>query len=237
MSYEIDLICTSLDDESLADKLRNATARELSNNDKHYMEHPHVLGVAEKLKEPVDVLWQCLLGPDSTTIVNNGTMQDALRHEISETSTSGRWSSMLHVLALSNILQKDILSVYPCIGEFLFRPLLHARIKPSRKCLQNAFSTSDKHVVIMWSRDGALNQNDMMFTPNHIVPLVSLPNTPPRACASQRKRTESNPPPKKQAKLMEFFKASEAKKKCTVSDAPVYEAEVVLLLLKLKHPR
>ncbi len=104
---------------------------------------------------------------------------------------------MLHVFALANVLQVDIVSVYPAVDNYLYRPLLHARIQPSRHFTQNRFHLRNNELVIMWSRDETIdNRPGIMFTPNHVVPLMV------RQC---EKTTFHGPAKKKQKTLFSFF--------------------------------
>jgi hypothetical protein len=87
-------------------------------------------------------------------------------------SRVGAFSSMIHVFALSTVLQTDIVSVCPSTS-LSHRPLLHARISPVRRTDFRTFSVPHGHsdLVIMWSRDVIVLSATSVFEPNHVVPL------------------------------------------------------------------
>jgi hypothetical protein len=79
------------------------------------------------------------------------------------------WGSLLHVFALSNVVNKCIFSCYPDANPCL-RPFYHRLISPR-------FDHNPSNPIhILWSRDGDLdNRPDEHFQPNHFVPI--LPDT------------------------------------------------------------
>ena len=114
-------------DESLAAELRDATAKELQNHAQLYSTHAHVIRTSLQLQIPEDVLWQSLLGSSASFIMDStpGSLLRAVQMEGTQASRFGEHSCMLHVFALSTVLQADIVSVCPSTN-FAHRSLLHA---------------------------------------------------------------------------------------------------------------
>ena len=95
--------------------------------------------------------------------------EDAIICESMKTCEDKSWSSMLHLLGLSSVLNCCIESVYPIANEG-FRPLFHQSIYPLETT-----SNIDREAKfgILWSRDGNLdNQPGFSFEPNHFALLI-----------------------------------------------------------------
>ena len=57
---------------------------------------------------PIDVVLHTILGEDT---LEKNDLEDAWNYEISMSNTAGRWCSIVHVMALSSVLGKDIVSI------------------------------------------------------------------------------------------------------------------------------
>ena len=116
-------------------------------------------------------MWQSLLSPGGSTAANSSLL-DAIRKEGSLSHRVGELTSMLHVFALSTVLQLDIVSLCPSTS-LIHRSILTARINPLRTTECCTFSVPDScsPLVILWSRDVPVFPPEAMFKPNHVVPL------------------------------------------------------------------
>ena len=76
---------------------------------------------------------------------------------------------MFNILALANVVERPIVSVYPEAND-LIRMVLHTTVFPFNTNLYNEDS-----FILMWSRDGDLDRTPgVPFSPNHFVPLVQV---------------------------------------------------------------
>ena len=101
------------------------------------------------------------------------------------------WSSSWTLLALADVIDIQIKSVYPPMNstqDFSFKSLNFTAVL--RKC-QNGH----RQITIMWTRDGHHNPNTM-WTPNHFVPLIPIPATI-STVPSYAVVMKSQPPPSK----------------------------------------
>lgn len=92
----------------------------------------------------------------------------AFQREILLTCQGSHYSSMLHVMALANVVGTSVRCVYPLVSKNVMRPLLNCLVVPS----SNEANKSEE-VSVMWSstrmpRVGMTSQ----WSPNHFVPLV-----------------------------------------------------------------
>ena len=74
----------------------------------------------------------------------------SLFKEAKLTCSDFRWSSMIHILALSNVLEMTTESVYLNVNHDI-HPIFHRIINPLHP------SGSNLGIVILWSRDGYLD--------------------------------------------------------------------------------
>jgi hypothetical protein len=160
-----------LGDESLACELQTATSMKTTYTE-IYTAHPHMVRTAAKFQIPEDVLWHSLFSEGSAA-ATNCSLFAAVRKEGLMTSRVGEYSSMLHVCALSTVLQVDIVSLCPSTS-FTHRSLLNARTSPVRRTVATAYALpdNDSELGIMWSRDDfELPAGLAVFELNHAVPL------------------------------------------------------------------
>ena len=157
--------------ESLAPMLRRHCADELSKHAAVYANHPHIQRVAREIGETTTFLWHNLLGEDSLEFAGTEGMLAGLQFEGNCTATPKRWGSLVNVLALSTVLQEEIISIFPDV-PLHFRTLVHTTIKPARKI--KAIKHPQKHrIAILWSRDGGFDTRPgSVYQPNHVVPVL-----------------------------------------------------------------
>ena len=87
------------------------------------------------------------------------------------TCHSGRWSTLLNVMALSSALQRRIYVAYPDCNKEI-RPLVNGYISP-----RVATSGKMPDIYVLWSKDGCLdNTPKASFQPNHFVFLTNKLN-------------------------------------------------------------
>ena len=101
---------------------------------------------------------------------------ECLKQQAIETTFNRRWSSLIHFMALSSVLQIPIFSVYPDISPAV-RALCHGLIKPRE--------VTEKSGIwyIMFTRDTLDSTKGTCFEPNHFCPLIpdtcnTLPDKP-----------------------------------------------------------
>lgn len=99
---------------------------------------------------------------------------EIVRVEGASTASRKSWASMLQVLALSSVLKRKITSVFPDVPHYA-RPLYHGVVLPQET--ENTINITDQqnftNLVILWSRETFDNTPGMVYTPNHVVPLIS----------------------------------------------------------------
>ncbi|CAM1299785.1 Uncharacterised protein at_DN1339 [Pycnogonum litorale] len=193
------------------------------------MDHPHLGQVCAELGLPKDVLITYLFNGDTINIRNTSGLQGAFQYEAEQTRTPRRWCTLLHVLGLSSVLGKDIVSVFPDV-PLVHRQLIHTVIHPL-----STSAASDKYpcrgqVFILWSRDGNLDTREgRMYEPNHVVPL--LPRS--EACATAVAAATPSSSKRKQSKLDSFFRTKSSQRgtatpivDCTLPAAPDTHATI-----------
>ena len=93
---------------------------------------------------------------------------DCVRNEALRNATNKRWSSLICVMALCDVIEIPVESHYPPGTENEFdEALLSSKFQPRTKL------SKDKQVVhLLWSRSGNLdNESDVPYNPNHFVPI------------------------------------------------------------------
>lgn len=93
---------------------------------------------------------------------------ECLKQQAIETCFLGHWSSLIHFMALSSVLQISVHSVYPDVSPAA-RALCHGLIMPREPTEKN------DTMYIMFTRDGTLNnKKGTCFEPNHFCPLIPV---------------------------------------------------------------
>lgn len=110
------------------------------------------------------------------------------------------WGSLIHMMAIAPVIGRPVYSLYPQVN-FRYRPLMVNLLKPRISHSDDRF---DKPVYLLWSRDGNLdNQPNVQYTPNHIVPVISIPDARHKD-AIKMPATKSTGP--KQSSIFTFLK-------------------------------
>ena len=204
--------------ESRCTSLRLLVASELFFNVEFYVTHEAFKMTAELTKIPENVLFPLALTTNGDrAIANGGSRIDAVKAEAVATCKDEDWGSLIHMMAMASVIRRPVYSLYPEVN-FRFHPLMMNLLKPQ---ISHSGDTSDKPVYLLWSRDGNLdNKPNVWYTPNHIVPVISVP--PPDAQQQLHADAVNMPAPKStsatQSSLLAFFKPptakSGAKRKC-----------------------
>lgn len=130
----------------------------------------------------------------------------ALENEALETckvTPRPEWSSLIHIVVLSNILKRPIQSLYPENTGFHYRQLYNHKFEPFSSELSMA-----RPLHILWSVDGMLPHG--VFQPNHFVSVLAstggINNTNIKSQPKPRKKMPGRP----QRTLFDFnFSSSE----------------------------
>ena len=115
----------------------------------------------------------------------------------------GAWFSLVHIMAMSSVLSRPIVSMYPSV-EFKYRCLVNQVINPRTS---DTSATPTEPLNILWSRDGNLdNEDGGWYIPNHFVPVVLAdePDSDKRPCPSIS--NNSTPKKKQQGTLFSCLK-------------------------------
>ena len=199
------MLCFTSGDESLSSRLRTHCAWELENNKEQYFNHPHLTKCAEKSNIPANILIHYLLGDDA---VSKGDSKTAYEYEVNQTFIKNRWCSMLHVLAMSTVFQRDIVSVYPDV-PLPHRSLIHCVVTPLRKDTGIKLSKEalDQPIIILWTRDGAFDtSHSAIYSPNHVVPLIEKDRISNVSRNAKQRGASNTCVSNKQGKISLFFK-------------------------------
>ena len=141
------------------------TAIELFENAQYYSNHPMLLLYYLIMKSPFSHL---------PSLNENGMSEwersrdhvSAIQSETIGGCQLGKWSSLMHIMALSTVICRPIFIIYPnCI-----RPLVHGLVK---SCIDLSDTFPDEECFnILWSSDGGLDSDPKaIYIPNHFVPL------------------------------------------------------------------
>ena len=146
----------------MAKQLRRDTAQELQENCHAYAKHAHLESAAVSMNCTVADLLQSVVtskcAPDCSNIA------DIIAEEGRATEENGQWSSILQLIALANITNSKIISVFPDVCNYA-RPLFHSSLYP-----MNATANVSQEIALMWSRCN-LDNSSHVYVPDHVVPL------------------------------------------------------------------
>ena len=155
------------------------TAQELTTNAQYYAKHPFLMAASLEMGGIENIL-QTLVVESRAFRTQTESAEELILHKIQDegrqTRRARHWGSMLQVLAVSNIIQRDILCIYPPDVESYAKPLFNGLVKPSTErdvveVLQQNPTIFVHPIVINWTRDSNLD-NNLPFEPNHVVPLT-----------------------------------------------------------------
>lgn len=133
---------------------------------------------------------------------DTGNREETIKEEAFVACEVRAWSSLVHIMAMSSVLCRPIVSMYPNV-QFKYRCLVNRVINPR---LLDTSATPKEPLNILWSRDGNLDNTDGgWYIPNHFVPVVlaDQPDSDKLPCPSISK---SSTPKSKQGTLFSFLK-------------------------------
>ena len=167
--------------EALSISLRILTAAEIFTRASYYSQHPCFAEAANCTATGMRSVETLKIVALSSSVLNTSDdstdlcIEEALKREAINTcfftSISDihcfAYSTLFHVMALANVLNKPLFSVYPD-ANYGIRPLYHRIMYPEgTQRMQDM-----KPHMIMWTRDSNLdNRFGSIFEPNHFVPL------------------------------------------------------------------
>ena len=103
----------------------------------------------------------------SVDVSNGNNAIECIQQQSIHTSYLGNWSGLIHIMALSSVLNLPVFSVYPESSRAirpLFHGVIHLRTFNYRSCSDILY--------IMFTRDSNLNNDKgTIFQPNHFCPL------------------------------------------------------------------
>ena len=98
------------------------------------------------------------------------------------------WSSLVHIMAMSSVLCRPIVSMYPSV-QFKSRCLVNRVINPRTS---DTSATPKEPLNILWCRDGNVDNADGgWYILNHFVPVILAdePDSDKRPCPSISKNS------------------------------------------------
>ena len=152
-------------DEDHHAEFRVRTLLELIMNESSYLDQNHLMTVSSTEAATKQNIQEYIL----LTSVDDPTVdfKDAYRKYLMSTICNGKYSSLLHMYALPNVLQCPILSIYPdrqVVG--IDRNIHNQRINPSKGSKQHI----QDPVAIMWTH--TVSDSGDNWIPNHFVPCI-----------------------------------------------------------------
>ena len=155
--------------ESLATSLRLLTSVELFENSEYYAKHPRMEEVLSSNAEQFlnqNNAFSALLSDESSKCFK-GDRVECINKEAALNLRDSNWSSMVCMMALSSVIKRHIISIYPKCSETKIRALLDCTIRPRVEV--NVIDP----IRILWSRAGGLDARpNSRFAPNHFVPVI-----------------------------------------------------------------
>lgn len=152
--------------------LRAAVSCELYLNTQYYSNHPILQKVGQEITYSESTLFALML-PDETSALFDGSEASkvtAIKTESLANCDRKRWSSLIHICAVASVLKTTIWSTYP-LQNANIRQLLNGPVTPRVKPDAQQSENTKVH-VLLWSRDGALDdRKGSIYVPNHFVPL------------------------------------------------------------------
>ena len=145
-------------DYSAAECYRQKAANELVTKSKQYARHPHLMQAANEMGCDVATALQSVVKKVEKSRIDSTDATAVIAEEGRQTEKDGTWSSVLQLLALSNVTGRSITSVFPDVATI--RPF-NFLVKPAGD------------IVLMWSRY-SLDNNSKIYVPDHVVPLVKM---------------------------------------------------------------
>ena len=155
-------------DESLCNYLRVCVSIELYLEGNYYVEHPHT--VSKQLSILKHAVFSMSLSNEATFELQNSherkllcTKRQAFINLNSETAKESEWASLVCLLALSNVVDSQIMSIYQASGTD-YDTIMNGVIIPRRG--------TGGMLHILWSRTTSLATQSGPFQSNHFCPVI-----------------------------------------------------------------
>ena len=139
--------------------------------------------------ETDDHFGMAISGPSENIFMSTKNRSAAVEHEsllTCETLPRPRWSSLIHIQALANVVKRPVISSYPDNTGLPYNNLFNREFTPLSDKPEH-----EKPIYILWTVDGALPHG--MFTPNHFVWLRESPfQSEPQVVTKPKKGIKRN---------------------------------------------
>ena len=165
---------------------------ELAINSDFYKNHPYL---THKYAENIDHSKESIFGIAFTHKAANS--KDPVKTEADHISQNRKWGSLTAMFALSTIISRNIISVYPATSG-LNSKVLNGTIEPRVNNGTNVENESPDKIVIMWSRtSNNVSLDEGKYQANHFVPLINkervvdISSNPKNKETTKRKKTKA----------------------------------------------
>ena len=192
-------------DENRSHLLRLLVAGELYFNRSFYADHDAFNDAVASGTDffPAVLFTVALTTQGDKKFSDTGNREETIKEEAFVACEVRSWSSLVHIMAMSSVLCRLIVSMYPSV-QFKYRCLVNRVINPRTS---DTSATPKEPLNILWCRDGNLDNADGgWYILNHFVPVVLAdePDSDKRPCPSISKN--STPKRKQQGTLFSFLK-------------------------------
>ena len=157
-------------DESLCNYLRVCVSIELYLEGNYYVQHPHTVSKQLSIPKHANYVFSASLSNEATFELQNSheskllcIKRQAFINLNSKTAKESEWGSLVCLLALSNVVDSQIMSIYPTPGTD-YDTIMNGVIIPRRG--------TGGMLHILWSRTTSLATQSGPFQPNHSCPVI-----------------------------------------------------------------
>lgn len=207
--------------------LRELTSLELFLNAKFYSDHPYVQEKSKHFSKENTafsaVISDAALGKGYDRKDAESRIE-VVKREACRNSVPGTFSSLICMLALSSVIGRNIVSLYPeeIKKETRYSLCNNGLIKPKtyHEMFKNKFNENHS-IILLWTKDGSssfIPGTSREFKPNHFVPVIqqqqetNMPYTGHSRSSLAKSRKEANHTNAEQKRLEEFFKVHDRAK-------------------------
>ena len=155
----------SVGNDSQATALRAATSKKLSNEAHLFIDHPALSVAPNATQHTIDYLFPHMFNRRTQTIWDDSKDKTkTIKAEGKRLKKMGEYASLVAIMAVAEVVQRPIFSIYPVIRTSNVRALYHQLIKPT-------VCAAEEQLYVLWC---STNQPDpLTFNLNHLVPVVS----------------------------------------------------------------
>ena len=187
-------------DESLSTVLRLLVVGELYFHSNFYAHHEVFQRAVEmRIADERTLLAAALSADGDNALQKNGSLNEAIKEEAFSACETGKWSSLVTMMALASVISRPIYSVYPEV-EYRFRSMYNGTLnpRPTERVIQNQMADP---CHVLWSKEGGLDTRpNVWYQPNHFVPLANE-----RELVQSKKSTQNPKVGLKQGSIASFF--------------------------------